>query len=231
MRRAELAGFVDHTLLAPEATEAEVAAVAREAVELGTAAVCVSPNRAAAAHAAIAGAGMPVAVVVGFPSGAHRRDLKAAEAAKALEDGGSEIDMVVDLGRISEGRWDDVAAEVATVRERIGSVTLKAILETGLLEPDRIEAACLAAERGGADLVKTSTGFHPAGGASLEAVRAMAAAVGGRLGIKASGGIGEADFAEELIAAGATRLGMSRTARVLDEREESVGSSEALDGR
>lgn len=209
--------MVDHTLLAPEATEAEVAAVAREAIELGAAAVCVSPGRVVAARRAIDDEGMPIAAVVGFPSGAHRPDLKAIEAARALEDGASEVDMVVDLGWVAEGRWDEVAAEVAIVRDRIGSPTLKTILETALLASAAIEAACLAAERGGADYVKTSTGFHPAGGASVAAVEAMARAVGGRLGIKAAGGIGDAAFAESLIAAGATRLGMSRTGQVLAE--------------
>jgi deoxyribose-phosphate aldolase len=219
MRRLELAALVDHTLLAPEATATEVAVVAREAVELGTAAVCVSANRVTAARAAIEDRGMPIAAVVGFPSGAHRPDLKAIEAARALGDGAAEIDMVVDLGRLAEGRWDDVAAEVAEVRGQIGSATLKAILETALLAPPQIEAACLAAERGGADFVKTSTGFHPAGGASVGAVAAMAGAIGGRLGIKAAGGIGDADFGEALVAAGATRLGMSHTAAVLAERD------------
>jgi deoxyribose-phosphate aldolase len=219
MRRAELAAVVDHTLLVPQATWAEVEAVAREAIELGTAAVCVSPNQAAVARAAIGDAPMPIAAVVGFPSGAHRPDLKVIEAARALDEGATEIDMVVDLGRLAEERWEDVAAEIGAVRDQIGSITLKTILETALLDPAQIEAACRAAERGGADLVKTSTGFHPAGGASVDTVAAMAAAVGGRLGIKAAGGIDDADFAEALIAAGATRLGMSRSAAVLAERD------------
>jgi deoxyribose-phosphate aldolase len=219
--RAELAALVDHTLLTPEATEQDVAAAAREALELGVAALCVSPNMVAAAAAGIGDAGLPIAAVIGFPSGAHRAEAKASEAELAIADGAAEIDMVIDLGRAAEGRWDLAAAEVAAVRERIGTgPTLKAILETALLDPDQIAAACLAVERGGADFAKTSTGFHRAGGVSLAAVRTMAASLQGRLGIKASGGIGDAAFARELVAAGATRLGMSRTAEVLAELDD-----------
>jgi deoxyribose-phosphate aldolase len=131
--------------------------------------------------------------------------------------GASEVDMVIDLGAALQDRWAQVTAEVAAVRAAIGpSVLLKVIIESAVIGPGRITAACQAAEAGGAGFVKTSTGFHKAGGATVEAVAAMAAAVGGRLGVKASGGIRTAEDALKMIAAGATRIGASATAAILD---------------
>jgi deoxyribose-phosphate aldolase len=125
--------------------------------------------------------------------------------------------MMIDLANAREDRWAPVTAEVAAVRAAIGpAVLLKVILETAVIGLARIEPACRAAESGGADFVKTSTGFHPAGGASVEAVRAMAAVVGGRLGVKASGGIHTAESALAMVAAGATRIGASSTEAILD---------------
>ena len=158
-----------------------------------------------------------MASVVGFPSGAHLPSVKAAEAAAAVAAGATEIDMVIDLGHALEDRWEAVTAEVQAVRAAIGpDIVLKVILETAVIGPDRIASACRAAESGGASFVKTSTGFHKAGGATVEAVRAMAAAVGGRLGVKAAGGIRTTADALAMIAAGATRIGASRTAAFLD---------------
>jgi deoxyribose-phosphate aldolase len=211
--RDQVAALVDHTLLKPEATAAEVAAVAAEAAELGVYAVCVSPSMVSVAT----GAGVPVAAVAGFPSGKHLPELKGREAALAVAAGASEIDMVIDLGAALQERWALVTAEVAAVRAAIGpSVVLKVIIETAVIGLGRVPAACRAAEAGGADFVKTSTGFHKAGGATVEAVATMAAAVGGRLGVKASGGIRTADDALTMIAAGATRIGASATAAILD---------------
>jgi deoxyribose-phosphate aldolase len=214
--RAELARMIDHTLLAPEATDADVTRLAQEAGRLGAGAVCVSPSRLPLAPGALA-TGIAVAAVAGFPSGAHLAPVKAAEAAAAVAAGATEIDMVIDLGLALEDRWKPVTAEVAAVRAAIGpGVVLKVILETAVIGPGRIGPACQAAEAGGADFVKTSTGYHKAGGATVEAVAAMAAAVGGRLGVKASGGIRTADDALKMIAAGATRIGASATAAILD---------------
>ncbi|HEY6316112.1 MAG TPA: hypothetical protein VIY52_35625, partial [Streptosporangiaceae bacterium] len=124
-----------------------------------------------------------VDAVAGFPSGAHLAVVKAAEAAAAVAAGASEVDMVIDLGAACEDRWTPVIAEVAAVRAAVGPrVVLKVIIETAVIGLARIEPACRAAESGGADFVKTSTGFHRAGGATLQAVRAIAAVVGGRLG-------------------------------------------------
>ncbi|WP_293004565.1 deoxyribose-phosphate aldolase [Mycobacterium sp.] len=214
--RARVAALVDHTLLKPEATAAEVAAVADEAAALGAYAVCVSPSMVAhAVHA-----GVPVAAVAGFPSGKHLSELKAREAALAVAAGAVEVDMVIDVGAAVAGDIEAVRADIAAVRAAIPDAVLKVIVESAALlalADERILAAvCRASEEAGADFVKTSTGFHPAGGASPAAVSLMAEAVGGRLGVKASGGIRTAEAAVTMLDAGATRLGLSGTRAVLD---------------
>lgn len=218
MDRAELARLIDHTLLAPDATPGKIALLCAEATELGVKAVCVSPNRLP-----LPGGSLPpsiaTATVIGFPSGAHHAAIKAAEAARAVADGADEVDMVIDLGLASAGLWDQVEAEIATVRAAVPAPTvLKVIIESACLgRRDPIVAACRAAEAAGADFVKTSTGFHPAGGATVEAVELMAATVGGRLGVKASGGIRDVVAAVAMVEAGATRLGCSASRTILDE--------------
>lgn len=213
MDRAALAATVDHTLLKPEATAAQVAMLVAEAAELGTFSVCVSPSRLPLRVPA----GLVVCAVVGFPSGAHASEVKAAEAALAIERGAGEIDTVIDLGRAVVGDWAAVEADVASVRAACaGRALLKVIIESAVLSSEQIVQACGAAERGGAQYVKTSTGFHPAGGASFEAVRTMRATVGDRLGVKASGGIRDTITALAMLGAGASRLGLSGTRAVLD---------------
>jgi deoxyribose-phosphate aldolase len=214
--RAELARMIDHTLLDPEATDDDVVRLAKEAEQFGTGAICISPSRLPLARGALA-SGIAVAAVAGFPSGAHPVAVKVAEAAAAMAVGATEIDVVIDLGHAMENRWAEVTAEVAAVRAAIGpDMVLKVILETAVIGPGRIAPACHAAEAGGASFVKTSTGFHKAGGATVAAVRAMAAAVGGRLGVKAAGGIRTTADALAMIAVGATRIGASRTAAILE---------------
>lgn len=210
--RAELARMIDHTLLKPEATPEQVADLAREAGELGAYSICVSPSRLDVELPD----GVKLATVCGFPSGAHTAAVKAAEAAGSVAAGADEVDMVIDLGLAKAGDWDGVRAEIAAVREACPATVLKVIIESAALDDAEIVAACRAAEAAGADFVKTSTGFHPAGGASVEAVRLMAAAVGGRLGVKASGGIRSTEAALAMVDAGATRLGLSGTRAVLD---------------
>ena len=216
--RTELARLVDHTLLKPEATAEQVAAVVREAAELDVAAVCVSPSMVTVA-AGVA-AGVPIAAVAGFPSGKHVPVVKAQEAALAVADGAAEIDMVIDVGAALAGDFAAVRADIAAVRAAVPQTVLKVIVESAaLLElagDAALLAACRAAEDAGADFVKTSTGFHPSGGASVRAVTLMAGAVDGRLGVKASGGIRSAGDALAMLEAGATRLGLSGTRAVLD---------------
>lgn len=211
---AEVARAIDHTLLKPEATHADVAALVAEAVELGTYSVCVSPSMLPVTVPA--GSDLLVAAVCGFPSGKHTSTIKAAEAAGAVRDGADEIDMVIDVGAAREGRYDDVRADVATVRAAAPAPTvLKVIIESAALDDEQIVGVCRAAADAGADFVKTSTGFHPAGGASEHAVRLMAETVGPAVQVKASGGVRTLEQARAMIAAGATRLGVSGSRQLL----------------
>ena len=210
--RATLARTVDHTLLKPEATPAQVAALVAEAAELGAFSVCVSPSRLPVEVPA----GLALCTVVGFPSGAHAREVKAAEAALAVRQGATEIDMVIDLGHAAAGEWDEVERDVAAVREACGDALLKVILESATLTDEQLVEACRRSEAAGAQFVKTSTGFSPAGGASVHAVRLMRETVGDRLGVKASGGIRDTATALAMLDAGASRLGLSGTRAVLE---------------
>ncbi|NLE78927.1 MAG: deoxyribose-phosphate aldolase [Rhodococcus sp.] len=212
LTRAQVAAMVDHTLLKPEATPADVAALVEEGRSLGVLAVCVSPSMLP-----VTAEGLVTAAVVGFPSGKHHSLVKASEARLAVQQGAAEIDMVIDVGAAVAGDFNAVLADVITVREAIGAHTvLKVILETAALSEESIVGACRAAEQGGADFVKTSTGFHPAGGATVEAVKLLSETVGGRIGVKASGGIRTTEAALDMIAAGATRLGLSGSRAVLE---------------
>lgn len=210
--RADVAKMIDHTLLKPEATSDQVKALIAEAAKLGTYSICISPSQLPVEVPE----GLHIATVVGFPSGAVKAEVKAAEAARAVADGAEEVDMVINIAFAKEHRFDDLEAEIKTVRDAIPGKILKVIIESAALTDEEIIAACKASESAGADFVKTSTGFHPAGGASAHAVKLMRETVGNRLGVKASGGIRDAAAAEEMIAAGASRLGLSSSAAVLD---------------
>ncbi|MEZ2188617.1 deoxyribose-phosphate aldolase [Corynebacterium sp. CCM 9204] len=215
--RTEIARIIDHTLLKPEATADQVAALVAEADRLGCYSVCVSPSQLPVEVPA----GLHIATVVGFPSGAVKPEIKAAEAARAVTDGAEEIDMVINIALAKEKRFDALESEIRAVRGACPSpVVLKVIVESAALDDDEIIAACAAAEAAGADFVKTSTGFHPAGGASVHAVKLMADTVGGRLGVKASGGIRSAEEAVAMVEAGTTRLGLSSSAVILDGLED-----------
>ncbi|MGV9670153.1 MULTISPECIES: deoxyribose-phosphate aldolase [unclassified Gordonia (in: high G+C Gram-positive bacteria)] len=216
LRRDDVAALVDHTLLKPEATRADARATVAEAADLGVYAVCLSPSMLPIDTGA-----QRSCVVAGFPSGKHHSLVKAAEARLAVDSGADEVDMVIDVGSALAGEFDEVFADVLTVREAVGADTvLKVIVESAALlelagEVTLVEV-CRRSVAAGASFVKTSTGFHPAGGASVRAVEIMRAAVPDSVGVKASGGIRDARFAAELIAAGATRLGLSGSRAVLE---------------
>ena len=213
MKRQELASMIDHTLLKPEATDADVKALVAQGVELGVYSVCVSPSMLP-----IDAQGLHVAAVCGFPSGAHTAAVKAEEARIAVEDGADEIDMVINLGLAKQGDWESVFDEILQVRQAVPSpVVLKVIIESAVLTDEEIVLACQAAKEAGADFVKTSTGFHPAGGATTHAVRLMKDTVGDEMQVKASGGIRNLDTALAMLDAGATRLGLSGSAAILAE--------------
>lgn len=208
-----IASFIDHTLLKPEATAADIRALVEEAARLHTFSICVSPS----ALPVEVPEGLKVATVCGFPSGAHHSAIKAAEAADSAKRGADEVDMVINLAQACSNDFAAVEADIRAVREALPTeVLLKVILETAALSDEQISECCLAAERAGAEFVKTSTGFHPAGGASVHAIEVMHKAVGGRLGIKASGGIRDFETAKKMIDAGATRLGCSASAAIIE---------------
>ncbi|MBU8579637.1 deoxyribose-phosphate aldolase [Brevibacterium luteolum] len=218
--RTDVARMIDHTLLKPQSTAEDVAALVAEAQELGVLAVCVSPNMLPLMNTG----DLVVATVCGFPSGAHHGEVKAAEAALSVRQGAAEVDMVINLGLALAGDFKGVEAEIREVvnacaessRATGSEAIVKVIIESAALNDDQIVAACKAAEAAGAHFVKTSTGFHPAGGASAHAVKLMRESVGDRLGVKASGGIRDAEAAQQMIDAGASRLGLSGSAAVLD---------------
>ncbi|MDR3202967.1 MAG: deoxyribose-phosphate aldolase [Bifidobacteriaceae bacterium] len=211
MNRRDVSQLIDHTLLKPEATAHDVGRLIAEGRALGVFSVCVSPSMLP-----LDAQGLAVVTVAGFPTGAHRPEVVAAEAARAVADGADEVDLVLDLGAAKASEWAKATAGIAAVRAAVPRPKLlKVIIESAALTDAQIVAACWAAQDADADFVKTSTGFHPAGGASVHAVDLMARTVGGRLGVKASGGIRTTAEAIALIEAGATRLGLSQSAAVL----------------
>jgi deoxyribose-phosphate aldolase len=214
VKQAELASYLDHTLLKPEATAEDVGRVCEEANELRVAAVCLSPSMLPLPQGLIE-APTRLCTVVGFPSGAVDPRVKAYEAALAYAAGASEIDMVINLGLVKLGDWDGVESEISAVGSSAPLALLKVIIETAALTDKEIVECCRIAESAGADFVKTSTGFHPSGGATLAAVELMAATVDGRLGVKASGGIRDTATALAMINAGATRIGTSSSGAII----------------
>jgi len=203
-----LARYIDHTILKPEATAADVARVCAEARRHGLRAVCVNPAWVRLAAAELSGSGTAVASVCGFPLGANTAAIKACEAAAAIADGAEEIDMVLGIGPLLAGDYYYVLAELREVRQIASGKVLKAIIETCLLGQEDKVAAAMLVRYAGADYVKTSTGFAR-GGATIDDVALLRAAVGWTIGVKASGGIRDRAAAEAMLAAGATRLGTS----------------------
>lgn len=207
MTAAEMAGYIDHTLLKPEAAPAAFDQLCAEARLYGFKAVCVNSGWVAYVAARLKGSPIAVCSVVGFPLGAMHRQSKAFEARKAIKDGARELDMVINIGAMKAGDLEAVREDILAVRvEAEDPVLLKVIIETCLLTDDEKVKACAIAEKAGADFVKTSTGFSTSG-ATLEDVALMRKTVGPDMGVKASGGIKNFETAAAMIAAGATRIG------------------------
>jgi deoxyribose-phosphate aldolase len=204
-----VADFVDHTLLKAEATRAEIRKLCDEAREHRFAAVCVNPIWVEQCVADLAGTGIAVATVCGFPLGATTSRAKVAEASEAVGRGADEVDMVAALGLVKGGEWPAVEDDIRAVVEATRGRLVKVIIESAVLRPEEVVKVCAVAKEAGAHYVKTSTGFHPAGGASASAVRLMRLAVGDDLGVKASGGVRDCSSALAMIAAGASRIGTS----------------------
>lgn len=202
----QLEQYIDYTNLKPDATRADIEELCKIAKERGYTNVCVNGAYVALCRQLLRGSGVGVACVVGFPLGASTTEVKAFEAAKAVADGADEIDMVMAVGALKGGDFDYVAKDIAAVKHACG-VTLKVIIEECLLTDEQIAEAAKICVRSGADIVKTSTGFSKAG-ATLHAIEIIKANCG-NLGIKAAGGIRDAETARAFIEAGATRIGAS----------------------
>ena len=206
-----VADFVDHTLLKAEATRADIVKLCAEAREHRFAAVCVNPVWVDLCARELTGTDVAVASVCGFPLGATTPEIKAAEAADVVARGAAEVDMVAAIGQIKGGEWRHVEDDIRAVVEacRRGGALVKVIIESAVLAPEDIVKASAVARLAGAHFVKTSTGFHPAGGATVDAVRLMRLTVGDDLGVKAAGGVRDCATALAMIGAGASRIGTS----------------------
>lgn len=216
MKAIELAKYIDHTLLKPDASAAQIRKICDEARTYHFASVCVNPSRIRLVAEELKGSGVTPCCVVGFPLGAIPTESKAAETAVAVRNGAGEIDMVIDIGAAKDGDWDAVERDIAGVKAACGPAKLKVIIETCLLTDDEKVRACLAAKRASADFVKTSTGFSKAG-ATVEDVRLMRETVGPDMGVKAAGGVHNRAEAEAMIEAGATRIGASSGIAIVTE--------------
>ena len=219
-----LAQFIDHTLLRPDATPADIDRLCDEAAEYGFTAVCINPSWVARAKRRLRNAGVTVASVVGFPLGANTPEIKAMEARRALRDGAREIDMVINIGALKGGKHDLVKRDIAGVSDacrEVGALN-KVIIEAAYLTDEEKVIACRLAVAGRAHYVKTSTGFGP-GGATVFDVALMREVVGAKVGVKAAGGIHTADEVREMITAGATRIGASAGVRIVTGEEGESG--------
>lgn len=214
--REELAKTIDHSLLRPELTDAEAVAGCDLAARYHVASVCAKPYHVTLAAKRLAGTDVLVGTVVGFPHGNSTTAIKAAEAREAVAEGAVELDMVINIAALRSGRADDVRADIrAVVDAAQGKAIVKVILENAYLTDEQKVLGCTMAEQAGAHFVKTSTGFAPTG-ATVADVKLMRASVGPKVQVKAAHGIRTLEAALEIIDAGATRIGASATAAILD---------------
>ena len=211
-----IAKYIDHTLLAPDATKSAIEKLCKEASEYKFASVCVNSCWVSLAADLLKDSSVKVCTVVGFPLGAMDTVSKAYEAAKAVENGADEVDMVINIGYLKSGMLDAVLEDIVAVRKATEGKLLKVIIETCLLTDDEKRTACELSVKAGADFVKTSTGFSK-GGATLHDVELMKSVVGDRLGVKASGGVRDYATAKAMIDAGATRIGASAGIAIVRE--------------
>lgn len=215
MTREELARLIDHSVLKPEATANDVAAGAELVREWNVGFYCVQPSWVRLARESLGEAPAQVVAVTGFPHGCDLADVKARAAALAIDDGAREIDMVANIGALRSGDERTVAHDVAAVVDAARGIAVKVIIEASALTDSQKRIACRIAADQGAAFVKTSTGFHPSGGATAADVRLMREVVGVAVGVKASGGIRTLADAQAMLAAGASRIGTSATAAIL----------------
>jgi deoxyribose-phosphate aldolase len=220
----DMARYIDHTLLKPEATAAEIDQLCREAAEYRFASVCINPTWVKRAAVNLRGTSVPVCSVIGFPLGAGTSEIKAMEARRALRDGAREVDMVLNIGALKSGDLGLVLQDIEKVVDAAHEVgaLCKVILETALLTDEEKVVASALAKKARADFVKTSTGFGP-GGATVYDVALMRETVGPDMGVKASGGVRTTGDAEDMIAAGATRIGASAGIEIVGAKDGGNG--------
>ncbi len=213
-----LAHMIDHTLLKPEATQDQIAQLCYEARKYSFASVCVNPGNAKLCTQLLKGSGVPVCVVVGFPLGATSTDVKVFETQQSIRDGAAEVDMVINVGALKSRDYELVERDIASIARscHASDTILKVIIEAALLTDEEKVVACQLAKVAGADFVKTSTGFGP-GGATLEDVALMRRVVGPTMGVKAAGGIRTYEDVQNMIAAGASRIGASASVKIMQE--------------
>jgi deoxyribose-phosphate aldolase len=214
----EITGMIDHTLLKPDASQDQIAQLCYEARKYGFAAVCVNPSYVKLCSQLLRGSPVHVCTVVGFPLGATPPEVKAYEAQQAIDDGATEVDMVINIGALKSKDYALVERDIATVARtcHAGGAILKVIIEAALLTDEEKVIACQLAKAAGAEYVKTSTGFGP-GGATVHDVELMRRAVGPEMGIKAAGGIRSYEDVKSMVAAGATRIGASAGVKIVQE--------------
>jgi len=237
MNKHEISSYIDHTLLAPQATVSQIEKLCAEAKEYSFASVCINPSYVSLAAKLLEGSSVNVCTVVGFPLGATPSEVKAYEAAVCVQKGATEVDMVINVGAAVDGRYSEVGADIAAVVDaakaegkKLGKhICVKVILETCYLDDKMIENCCLCAKKAGADFVKTSTGFAILkdkdgkllpNGATAAHVALMRKTVGNDMGVKASGGVRSAESALEMIKAGASRIGTSSGAAIVKAFED-----------
>lgn len=209
MNKQELAKMIDHTILKPEATEAEIMQLCKEAVEYGFASVCINPSMVKKAATILEGSEVKVCTVIGFPLGATTTEVKAFETEQTIKDGATEVDMVINVGKLKDKNLEYVRNDIASVVNAAkGKALTKVIIESCLLTDEEKVIVCTIAKEVGADFVKTSTGFS-SGGATKEDIKLMRETVGPDLGVKASGGVRSNEDAMTMIENGATRIGAS----------------------
>lgn len=212
-----LAKFIDHTLLNPDATKEDIDMLIEEAIEHQFYSVCVNPHWVSYCYKRLKDTDVKVCTVIGFPLGATVTKVKAYEAIKAVQDGATEIDMVINVGALKSKNDDFVQSDIESVVDAVdGKALVKVIIETSLLTKDEKVRACQIARDANADFVKTSTGFS-GGGATAEDIALMHRVIGNDMGIKASGGIRNKDIANQMIQAGATRIGASSSINIIKE--------------
>lgn len=225
----QVARYIDHTVLKPDATRDEILKICEEGARFGFASVCINPIWVREAACALRGSGVKVCTVIGFPLGANTPDTKSFEARRAIFDGASELDMVINIGALKSGDNDLVLRDIAGVvgvAHEVGYIC-KVILETALLTDDEKIRACMLSKEAGADFVKTSTGFSK-GGATVADIALMRRVVGGEMGVKASGGVKDLKQAQDMIRAGATRIGASVGVKIV---QEAAGGPVATNGQ